>query len=59
MTLQQARQRAHEIVHKSVDEYFDQIERTGKLVPIVYHGRWDMLSVEDVKFLIRCGVAID
>ena len=37
------------------------IQRTtpDESLPVGYHGRWDMLSVEDVKFLIRCGIAID
>lgn len=25
-------------------------------LPVGYHGRFDMLSVDDVKFLIACGI---
>jgi hypothetical protein len=33
----------------------------GPMIPLPegYHGRWDWLSVEDIKFLIKCGISID
>ena len=56
-----------ELIRKSHDALNKLISRTSGMrsqplvgpLPVGYHGRWDMLSVEDVKFLIAVGIKID